>query len=161
MQNSYSSKIYKPNIYLTSNDRTKSFKIAREYLPNLPQKNKSHLSINIQREDSFQKEINILDQIWNEFEITYQYREAFSIYLKSMKDEYKNNLIFQEKNNLKKYKKALLNLKKEISIREDNILLLKQYNNRLDTFNTNEQIKSIIDAVINLVKKLRINAIQK
>ena len=159
MQNSYSSKIYKPNIYLTSNDRTKSFKIAREYLPNLPQKNKSHLSINIQREDSFQKEINILDQIWNEFEITYQYREAFSIYLKSMKDEYKNNLIFQEKNNLKKYKKALLNLKKEISIREDNILLLKQYNNRLDTFNTNEQIKSIIDAVINLVKKLRINAI--
>ena len=159
MQNSFSSKNYKSNINLTSDNKRKNYKIAREYLPNLNYTNKNIAKENIQREDSLQKEICVLEQIWNELEITYQYREAFSIYLKNMKDEYKNNIIFQEKNNLKKYKKALVNLKKEISLREDNILLLKQYNNRLDTFNTNEQIKSIIDAVINLVKKLRINAI--
>ena len=159
MQNSFSSKNYKSNINLTSDNKRKNYKIAREYLPNLNYTNKNIANENIQREDSLQKEICVLEQIWNELEITYQYREAFSIYLKKMKDEYKNNIIFQEKNNLKKYKKALINLKKEISLREDNILLLKQYNNRLSTFNTNDQIKNIVDAVINLVKKLRINAI--
>ena len=159
MQNSFSSKNYKSNINLTSDNKRKNYKIAREYLPNLNYTNKNIVNENIQREDSLQKEICVLEQIWNELEITYQYREAFSIYLKKMKDEYKNNIIFQEKNNLKKYKKALVNFKKEISLREDNILLLKQYNNRLSTFNTNDQIKNIVDAVINLVKKLRINAI--
>jgi hypothetical protein len=105
------------------------------------------------------KDIIILDQIWDELEITWQYREAFYIYLKNMNDESRNNIIVQEKNNLKKYKKALINLKKEISIREDNILLLKRYNNRLENFNNDDQIENIIDEVINIVKKLRKNAI--
>ena len=159
MKNSYSTKNYKNHIYFTSDFQNNKYKITREYLPNLNQKNQIPLNINISRDEVMKKDIIILDQIWDELEITWQYREAFYIYLKNMNDESRNNIIVQEKNNLKKYKKALINLKKEISIREDNILLLKRYNNRLENFNNDDQIENIIDEVINIVKKLRKNAI--
>ena len=159
MKNSYSTKNYKNYIYFTSDFQNNKYKITREYLPNLNQKNQIPLNINISRDEVMKKDITILDQIWDELEITWQYREAFYIYLKNMNDESRNNIIVQEKNNLKKYKKALINLKKEISIREDNILLLKRYNNRLENFNNDDQIENIIDEVINIVKKLRKNAI--
>ena len=161
MKNSLSTKNHKKRIYFTSDNQTKKYKITREFLPNLNLnvKNQIPININIAREDLIKKEIGVLDQIWDELEITYQYRKAFSIYLYNMNEENKNNIIVQEKNNLKKYKKALINLKKEISIREDNILLLKRYNNRLDNFNNDDQVTNIIDEVINLVKKLRKNAI--
>ena len=159
MKNSYSTKNYKKRIYFTSDIQNKKFKLTREYLPNLNQNNQIPLNINVTREELIKKDVNILDQIWDELEITYQYREAFSIYTRNMNDENRNNIIIQEKNNLKKFKKALINLKKEISIREDNILLLKRYNNRLENFNNNEQITNIFEAVINVVKKLRKNAI--
>ena len=159
MKNSYSTKNYKNYIYFTSDFQNNKYKITREYLPNLNQKNQIPLNINISRDEVMKKDIIILDQIWDELEITWQYREAFYIYLKNMNDESRNNIIVQEKNNLKKYKKALINLKKEISIREDNILLLKRYNNRLENFNNDDQIENIIDEVINIVKKLRKNAI--
>ena len=161
MKNSFSTKNHKKNIFFTSDEQNRKFKITREFLPNLNSnpKNSIPFNINIKREELLKKEISILDQIWDELEIIWEYREAFSIYVRNMNDEYKQNIILQEKNNLKKYKKALINLKKEISIREDNILLLKRYNNRLDNFNNNDQLTNIIEAVINLVQKLRINAI--
>ena len=159
MKNSYSTKNYKNHIYFTSDFQNNKYKITREYLPNLNQKNLIPLNINISRDELIKKDIIILDQIWDELEITWQYREAFYIYLKNMSDESRNNIIVQEKNNLKKYKKALINLKKEISIREDNVLLLKRYNNRLENFNNDDQLENIIDEVINIVKKLRKNAI--
>ena len=159
MKNAYITKNYKKHIYFTSDLQNNKYKITREYLPNLNQKSQIPLNINITKDDIIKKDIIILDQIWDELEITWQYREAFYIYLKNMNDENRNNIIIQEKNNLKKYKKALVNLKKEISIREDNILLLKRYNNRLENFNNDDQIENIIDSVINIVKKLRKNAI--
>ena len=159
MKNSFSTKSYKKHIHFTSDIQSKKYKITREYLPNLNQNNQIPLNINFTREDLFKKDLCILDQIWDELEITYQYREAFSIYLRNMNEENRNNIIFQEKNYLKKYKKALINLKKEILIREDNILLLKRYNNRLENFNNNDQIANVFEDVINLVKKLRKNAI--
>ena len=161
MKNSFSSKNYKRSIFFTSDSKNKKYKITREFLPNLNlnQKNQIPLNINITREDLVRKELGILDQVWDELEIACQYREAFSIYINNMNEENKKNIILQEKNNLKKYKKALINLKKEISTREDNILLLKRYNNRLENFNNNEEITNITESVINIVKKLRKNAI--
>ena len=44
-----------------------------------------------------------------------------------------------------------------ISLREDNLVLLKRYSNRLDNFNNHEQITNIIEEVTTLVKKLRKN----
>ena len=98
----------------------------------LNQKNILPLKINTTKEGLIKKEMDILDQIWDELEIVFPYREAFYLYVNNMNDEYRNNIIIQEKNNLKKYKKTLINLQKEIGIREDNILLLKRYNNRLE-----------------------------
>ena len=159
MKNSFSTKNYKNKIFFTSDTQQKKYKIIREYLPSLNQKNILPLKINTTKEGLIKKEMDILDQIWDELEIVFPYREAFYLYVNNMNDEYRNNIIIQEKNNLKKYKKTLINLQKEIGIREDNILLLKRYNNRLENFNNYEQISNIIDEVTNIVKKLRKNAI--
>ena len=148
-------KIYRKPFY-TADNQVKRYKIIREYLPNL---NHMPLKINIERDTSRKKELYFLNQIWDELDISNLYREAFSTYISYLSDEYKNNIIIQEQNNLKKFKKILINLKKEISSREDNILLLKKYNNRLDNFNNHEQITNIIEEVSSLIKKLRRNAI--
>ena len=63
MQNSFSSKNYKSNINLTSDNKRKNYKIAREYLPNLNYTNKNIANENIQREESLQKELGVLEQI--------------------------------------------------------------------------------------------------
>ena len=162
MKNSFSTKNFtknknSKNLYSPFRTHNKKYKIIREYLPNL---NPNSLNYNNIKDDKIQKELNILDEIWDELEITYQYRQAFSSYLKNMNEECKNNIIVQEKNNLKKYKKTLINLKKEISLREENILSLKRFNNRIENFNnTNNQMTNVIESVINIVKKLRKNAI--
>ena len=132
MKNSFSTKNYKNKIFFTSDTQQTKYKIIREYLPSLNQKNILPLKINTTKEGLIKKEMDILDQIWDELEIVFPYREAFYLYVNNMNDEYRNNIIIQEKNNLKKYKKTLINLQKEIGIREDNILLLKRYNNRLE-----------------------------
>lgn len=149
MKNSFSTKNYKNKIFFTSDTQQTKYKIIREYLPSLNQKNILPLKINTTKEGLIKKEMDILDQIWDELEIVFPYREAFYLYVNNMNDEYRNNIIIQEKNNLKKYKKTLINLQKEIGIREDNILLLKRYNNRLENFNNYEQISNIIDEVTN------------
>ena len=160
MKNSFSTKNFtknknSKNLYSPFRTHNKKYKIIREYLPNL---NPNSLNYNNIKDDKIQKELNILDEIWDELEITYQYRQAFSSYLKNMNEECKNNIIVQEKNNLKKYKKTLINLKKEISLREENILSLKRFNNRIENFNnTNNQMTNVIESVINIVKKLRNN----
>ena len=159
MKNSASTKNYRKRIYFTSDNSNKKYKITREYLPNLNEKNQVTVNLNIEREKAIKKEINILEPIWDELEISWQYREAFSIYIRNMNNEFKNNIITQEKNNLKKFKKALINLKKEIELRDNNILLLKNYNNRLENFNNKEQTTNIIEEITRLVKKLRKNAI--
>ena len=155
MKNSYSAKNYR-RPFNTADNQVKRYKIIREYLPNL---NKIPLKINIERDISNKKDLYILNQIWDELDISNLYREAFSTYISYLSEEYKNNIIIQEKNNLKKFKKVLINLKKEISLRENNILLLKKYNDRLDNFSNQEHIINIIEEVSSLVKKLRRNAI--
>ena len=156
MKNSYSTKNCLRRPFHTSNNQVKRYKIIREYLPNL---NQIPLKINIERDTSTKKELLILNQIWDELDISNLYREAFAIYISYLSDEYKNNIIIQEQNNLKKFKKVLINLKKEISLRENNIQLLKGYNDRLVNFNNQEYIMNIIEEVTSLVKKLRRNAI--
>ena len=156
MKNSYSTKNCLRRPFHTSNNQVKRYKIIREYLPNL---NQIPLKINIERDTSSKKELLILNQIWDELDISNLYREAFAIYISYLSDEYKNNIIIQEQNNLKKFKKVLINLKKEISLRENNIQLLKGYNDRLVNFNNQEYIMNIIEEVTSLVKKLRRNAI--
>jgi len=144
MKNSYSTKNCLRRPFHTSNNQVKRYKIIREYLPNL---NQIPLKINIERDTSTKKELLILNQIWDELDISNLYREAFAIYISYLSDEYKNNIIIQEQNNLKKFKKVLINLKKEISLRENNIQLLKGYNDRLVNFNNQEYIMNIIEEV--------------
>ena len=156
MKNSYSTKNCLRRPFHTSNNQVKRYKIIREYLPNL---NQIPLKINIERDTSTKKELLILNQIWDELDISNLYRETFAIYISYLSDEYKNNIIIQEQNNLKKFKKVLINLRKEISLRENNIQLLKGYNDRLVNFNNQEYIMNIIEEVTSLVKKLRRNAI--
>ena len=83
--------------------------------------------------------------------------------LEEASDYEKMNIIAQEKNNMKKFKDALLNLKKEIENRENNLTQLKKSDFLINAAMNNEQntnsINSILQNVISLIKNLRINAV--
>ena len=83
--------------------------------------------------------------------------------LEEASEKERNNIITQEKNNLKKFRDALLNLKKEIENRENNLTQLKNseylIKNAMEDEKRANSINSILQNVISLIKNLRINAV--
>jgi len=83
--------------------------------------------------------------------------------LEEASENERNNIITQEKNNFKKFRDALLNLKKEIENRENNLTQLKNseylIKNAMDDEQRANTINSILQNVISLIKNLRINAV--
>ena len=95
--------------------------------------------------------------------ITHEYRNVFMNILEEALENERYNIILQEKNNMKKFKDAILSLKKEIENRENNLTQLKKSDFLIQNAMTNEQnassINSILQNVISLIKNLRINAV--
>ena len=77
-------------------------------------------------EDSLNEEFNLLQITWNELGITQEYRNAFINMAKKVSESEKRDIFIQEKINLKKFRDALLTLKKEINNRENNLLVLSK-----------------------------------
>ena len=132
---------------------------APKYLPNIKNININ----NYVREDTFEEDLKILQYSWGELGITQEYRSVFMSILEEASDLERNAIITQEKNNLKKFKDALLNLKKEIENRENNLTQLKKADFLIQNAMNDEQnansINSILQNVISLIKNLRINAV--
>ena len=133
--------------------QTKNY-LAPKYLPKLN---------NYVKEDNLEEELSLLQISWNELGITQEYRTVFMNILEEASENERNNIITQEKNNLKKFRDALLNLKKEIENRENNLTQLKNaeylIKNAMDDESRANTINSILQNVISLIKNLRINAV--
>ena len=134
-------------------NQTKNY-LASRYLPNIN---------NYVKEDNIEEDLSLLQISWNELGITQEYRTVFLNILEEASESERNNIITQEKNNLKKFRDALLNLKKEIENRENNLTQLKNaeylIKNAMDDESRANTINSILQNVISLIKNLRINAV--
>ena len=112
------------------------------------------------KEDIIDEQLIFLNEIWDRLGITSEYRINFLNYIKHMSNPKKIDIILQEKNNLKNLEDYLLNLKKEIINRENNLESLRKYNNSLENINNREElISDILEEVINVIKKVRKDAI--
>ena len=137
-----------------SQDSNRNF-IPPESLPNI--------KFNNYADDQLSEELSILKNSWDDLGVTNEYRKLFMNHLKQVNEYEKIDIIKQEKNNLKRFRDALLKLKKEITIREDNLLKLKNLNKELGKLNYNEDDtnsrNNILQNVIVVIKALRMNAI--
>ena len=75
----------------------KNFMIPK-YLPNIN---------NYMREDALEEELGLLQISWNELGITPEYRNVFMNILEEASDNERQNIITQEKNNMKKFRKKI------------------------------------------------------
>ena len=74
------------------------------------------------------EEFSIIKSLWDDLGVYLDYQEEFKNYINKIIDEdQKNEILNLEKENLRKYREALLKLSIEISNRENNIFKLKKY----------------------------------
>ena len=159
MSRPHSAKQGPKKIYLGNRPKDQ-YKNQQEYLPNIQYKQPNYYDM---KEDTFNEEISILQNAWNELGITPEYRAAFINLAKNVTESERKDIFMQEKINLKKFRDALINLKKEITNRENNLALLKKLDKTLQTCINNENnansIDNILHDVINIIKNLRLNAV--
>ena len=125
--------------------------ILPESLPNIQYSNYS---------DALDDELSLLYNSWDDLGVTNEYRMIFISLARKVNELERKDMITQEKSNLKKFRDALLNLKKEIANREENLLKLKALNKDLENINTEDDEKNkILQKVISLIKSLRLNAV--
>jgi len=129
----------------------------------IPPESLPNIKFNNYADDQLSEELAILKNSWDDLGVTNEYRKAFMSHLKQVNEYERIDIIKQEKNNLKRFRDALLKLKKEITNREDNLLKLKNLNKELGNVNYNEgemnSRNNILQNVIVVIKALRMNAI--
>ena len=129
----------------------------------IPPESLPNIKFNNYVDDQLNEELTILKNSWDDLGVTNEYRKAFMNHLKQVNEYERIDIIKQEKNNLKRFRDALLKLKKEITNREDNLLKLKNLNKELGNINYNEgemnSKNNILQNVIVVIKALRMNAI--
>ena len=110
-----------------------------------------------------EEEISIIQNLWDDLGVMVEYQEQFLQYIISINDEQeKSDIYYYEKNNLRKFREALIKLSVEISNRENNIFKLKKYSNSLEKYVLDKKEKidqNIFDKIQNTIKYLRINAV--
>ena len=148
-------------IYLGNKFQDKNKNINNpDYLPNILYKQQNNYDL---KEESFDEELYLLQNSWNELGITPEYRTVFINLAKRVSEAERTDIFMQEKINLKKFKDSLLNLKKEIANRENNLLILRKLDKTMEAFISNENNSNSIDSIlkdaINIIKTLRINAV--
>ena len=144
---------------LNMNNQKKIF-ITPNYLPNMENSPKMN---NYLKEESYDEELGLLQLAWDELGITTEYRAVFINILRNANDIERINIFNQEKNNIKKFKDSLVNLKKEIENRENNLTKLKKLNfmvqNMIRSGEEINTVNQILQSAISLIKNLRINAV--
>ena len=113
-----------------------------------------------EEEEIIKEQLNLLMDEWDELGFTSNYRDSFLNSIRDIPKAGKKDIIVHELNNLKKLADSLIDLKKEILIRENNLDLLKKYNSSLENMDYEEDlVNNVIQETINTIKKLRKNAI--
>ena len=148
-------------IYLGNKPQDKNKIINNpDSLPSIHYKQQSNYDLN---EENFNEELYLLQSSWNELGITSEYRTVFINLAKKVSESERTEIFNQEKINLKKFKDSLLNLKKEIANRENNLTILRKLDKTLEGCINNENNSNSIDSIlkdaINIIKTLRLNAV--
>ena len=81
---------------------------------------------NIKEEDLVNENINVLQQLQDELGLSFKYRKLFLDNLCNISQSVKLDIIIQEKKNLHNFENSLIDIKKEIITRENNLKLLKK-----------------------------------
>ena len=149
------------------NTKKKSSVIRPESLPNIVKKgeltndNTKNKLNNDMREEKLNDELGLLQVLWDDLGITLDYRILFENHVKGLDDYECKDVIDLEKNNLKKFREALLKLSKEIRKREKNLQKLINLDESIE--NSCNEGKIISDSNLNevviLIKSLRLNAV--
>ena len=146
-------------IYLGNKGKDKNAN-PQEYLPSIQYKQQNNYNI---KEDVFNEELSLLQASWDELGITPEYRAVFINLAKRVSNSEKKDIFMQEKINLKKFRDSLLNLKKEIANRENNLAMLHVIDKKLETVinteNKANSIDNILQEAVNIIKTLRMNAV--
>ena len=167
MERPYSTKINKKKLNNEESDKKDNNErnIKSAHISYIQRKNnifKSMDTYDNEKENTQTNEpINVLRIYWEELGFSNEYIGNYINNIKSLSNHEKKDIINQEHNNLKKLKDIILDLINETEIREKNLSLLKILNNSLKNTMIEENPKDnifIVD-IINLIKKLRINAI--
>ena len=118
-----------------------------KFLPNINNMNQN----NQFHDDTLDEELKLLQYSWNELGITHEYRNVFMNILEEALENERYNIILQEKNNMKKFKDAILSLKKEIENRENNLTQLKSFNALVQNIiNSGDDVNSIVVPFVSL-----------
>ena len=122
----------------------------------ITKRNNGYLDIEDNTNTDYKEELNVITTLWDELGVTEDYRYQFNQIIDS--NIYNPKIIFiQEKENLQKFKTSLMKLKKEIINRENNIENLIKIIRMID--NQKELNQNILKDVINIIKNLRLNAV--
>ena len=106
------------------------------------------------------EQLNLLNIIWDKLGITREYKNIFINNISNIIESEQKNFIKEEKNNMKKIMDSLIETKQEIINRDNNISLLKKYNQSLEnSLGTEYIVNNILKETISLIKKLRNNAV--
>ena len=141
-------------IYLGNKSKDQQKNINNpDSLPSIHYKQPSNYDL---KEDNFNEELYLLQSSWNELGITPEYRSVFINLAKRVSESERSDIFMQEKRNLKKFRDSLLNLKKEIVNRENNLTILRKLDKALETCINNESNTNSIDPIlkdaINIIK---------
>ena len=101
-----------------------SANISSSNFPSIDKNNRSKSIFNESKEykeGTLNEEYSIIQKIWEDLDVTYNYQIQFDNYIKSVSDSKLKNIFINEKKSLKRSGDALVKLNKEISSRENNI----------------------------------------
>ena len=131
-------------------------KLSESEKSNIPKKNDYDYSeLEESSNTDVKSELEALSSLWDELGITEDYKYHFNQIVES--NIYNPKIMFyQEKENLQKFKTSLMKLKKEIKNRENNINNLIKKIKIIEA--QKEASQSILKEVINIIKNLRLNA---
>ena len=139
---------------------TRSYTGIQKYnsiINNFPRNNKTYF---INDRNLIDEQIYLLTNLWDNLGISQEHRNIFFNQIRNISNPNKMDFILKEKNILKELEELLLNLRKEVISRENNLELLKKYNESLvNIYNRDELINNILEEIINIIKKLRKDAI--
>ena len=139
------------------NDTDKSLNLEKE------KKNfyYSYQNIFYKTNENWNEKHEELIHLWNDLGVTKQFQEQFKHLIKNLTDKEREIHIYHEKKKLERFRNVLLKLSKEIMERKKNIEILKKYDEILENSDSNkdENFNSILNDLVNLLKKIRLNGI--
>ena len=167
MKRPFSSKQNNKKVFLENEEQDKISKktYQKDKSPFILKDNDNSAMVNknyitVQEGFEINEQLYLLENLWDSLGIIDEYRITFLKNIQSITDSEKKDIIILEKNNLKKLKNSLYELKKETIERDNNISVLKKLNNSLDIHPIKENFNDdILKEIITIIKKLRKNAL--